>query len=266
MKIFNQKAMKILFNTYWQKNSWKDDNIISSEDFSLAKNAGYMFDDRKVDHSYILEWVEQSLEKTCLIDVCNSFISSLSNRRLELRSALGSYAVSLHFRRHEFTGSSHCNICGFHKESKLLNLNVLSFERHKWGGVRHDSPEYIAFDLECFSSCEKILPKEKDYEIMRNIIKVISQCDYFAKPRDLDKEISRLFKSNKEERRILLEILAYCGILQPANYPSFFEAFINYNDRVLPPVHKIDWTYPVCWWTGKDGINQKALNYYFPQL
>jgi hypothetical protein len=45
--------------------------------------------------------------------------------------------------------------------------NVFNFERYKWGGVRHTSPEYALFDLEQFLQLPKVTPTEEDWSIMR---------------------------------------------------------------------------------------------------
>jgi hypothetical protein len=144
-------------------------------------------------------------------------------------------------------------------------LNVLSFERYKWGGVRHPHPEYIALDLECFSAAEKVKPNSDDIDLFRQIIKTIRSLKSNEKrcSEILNQSLSRVVKSNQAERRVLIEILGYCGILKSQSYPSFFEGFVHYDNRPLPPVNTTDWTYPVCWWRGTDGINEEALEYYF---
>lgn len=41
------KGLKILIDTYWNSNGWKDSKI-SKENFNTAKKEGYMFDYPKV--------------------------------------------------------------------------------------------------------------------------------------------------------------------------------------------------------------------------
>jgi hypothetical protein len=261
--MFDKKAQKILFDTFWSPTGWKNHPTISEEDLKYAKSAGYMFDKIDVNHNYIIDWLGKSVNSVELSMVTNAFLVSLSSRQLHLRSALGSYAVALHLQKHEFTGDIFCNLCG-QTNTSSIDLNILNFERYKWGGVRHTSPDYIAFDLDMFRLLEIGSPTQEDIAIIIKIIEAIQQSDESTTPNHLEKKISKLLKSNKEERKVLLEILSYCGILSPLNRPCFFDEFVPYNQRYLPDFHKIDWTYPICWWRGSDGVNQEALRYFFP--
>lgn len=90
---------------------------------------------------------------------------ALASRRLDLRSALGSYAIACQLPWHVFSPAgdidpcggytsvspSDCGICGSPARPGPADLNLYSFERFKWGGVRRDDVSYIAFDLEQFS-------------------------------------------------------------------------------------------------------------------
>lgn len=264
----DKKALKILFDTYWSSAGWKKENITTFEDLSYAQNAGVMFQPVSLSHDEVVNWLKSSYNAVNLENLRNAFLVSLSTRQLELRSALGSFAVAKNFPTHTYHGKKYCcTICGGFKHPKQsFDLNSFSFERYKWGGVRHERPEYAAFDLEQFSKLDPVEPTGKDLNLMRKIIEIIRQSKPEARPRDLEKELLVVLKSNKAEREILLEILAYCGILQPSKYSSYYQSFPHYFERVLPPVNKIDWTYPICWWRGLDGINEDALDYYFPQL
>lgn len=52
-------GLKILLNTYWSSNGWKD-GAISDNDFQQAKREGYMFDyPKRISH-------EQTLTKSYL--------------------------------------------------------------------------------------------------------------------------------------------------------------------------------------------------------
>lgn len=263
----NQKALQILFQAYWDSNGWKSEKCVSPENFEYAKANGYMFDDVSLSHDEIVDWLKRSFSNVQLENVSNAFLMSLSTRRLELRSALGSFAVAKNFPQHKIVGEKRCEICGVYDSTKATeDLNVLNFERFKWGGVRHDSAEYIAFDLERFSEIEQEKPYEQDISLLKQILEVADNLPPDAKNRDLEKALAKILKSNKAERETLIQILGYCGILQPKNKPSYFDSFVNDTDRELPPAHKIDWSYPVCWWRGSDGVNKEAIAYYFSQL
>ncbi len=227
-----------------------------------------MFDPVELSHDEIVNWLFQSYEQVSIDEVANAFLASLGSRRLELRSALGSYAIARNFPRHKFSiDQMRCPICGVYGSTRQEeDLNVLNFERYKWGGVRHLDPLYIAFDLKLFAMTEKATPSDEDLELLKQIIEIASHLATDARVRDLEKALAKVTKSNKAEREELIETLAYCGILQPKGRPGFFDSFVNDDERPLPPVNKIDWTYPVCWWRGADGINRQALEYFFPLL
>lgn len=264
----DQKALRILYDTYWSSAGWKREYSNSSEDLSYAQNAGYMFEAIHLSHDEIMAWLVKSVRNANLGKISKAFLASLGTRRLELRSALGSYAIAKNFPLHRYQNSGYCcRICGaLYSERSFSDLNVFNFERYKWGGVRHEQPTYIAFDLEQFDKLDEIEPTNQDLAKMRQILTVIRNCEPQAKPRDIEKRLANVFESNKAEREILIQILGYCGILQSQNHNGYFLSFVNYFNRTIPPVNKIDWKYPVCWWRGSDGINQTALEYYFPYL
>lgn len=261
-------ALEILFRTYWSSQGWKQSPTTSAGDLAYAQAAGYMFKPVQLTHARVVRAVEEVFQKVKRRAVVDAFLASLSTRRLELRSALGSYAVARHFPAHKFHGKEvFCSICGSVRKSlDAEDLNVLNFERYKWGGVRHDQPEYIAFDLESFTILERVTPTSEDLAIMRAIIDSAQSCPATARPRDLERRLANIIQSNRAEREMLLQILGYCGLLQSNKHPGYFRTFVNATDRTLPPASRIDWTYPFCWWRGSDGVNPKALAYYFPQI
>ena len=143
---------------------------------------------------------------------------------------------------------------------------MLNFERHKWGGVRHLKTYYIAFDLSVFEQMDDFQPKKEDLEILDLILTTIKQSKNEERPRDLERRLGKVLKSNKAERETLLQILAYCGILQPTEHSGFFKSYTDSIDRTMPSVNKIDWTYPIWWWRGQDRFNQEAVDFWFADL
>lgn len=262
----DKKAQKILFDTYWSSAGWKSEYKTSPDDFNYALNASYMFRPVSLKHNLVVDRVVEKLKQTELIAITDAFLASLSTRRLDWRSALGSYAISRHFPKHEFDGEFICNICGEYPKTENEDISIFNFERLKWGGVRHLSPSYISFDLEWFYKHNDPQPLPKDLDIFKSIIDIAGNLPHSAKLNDLERAISKVLPSNKDERRILIQILGYCGILSPSGHRTFFDSFVNYSERHIPAVNKIDWNYPVCWWTGKDGIKKEALKLFFPDI
>jgi hypothetical protein len=91
----DKKALKILMKTYWSTAGWTAENerLTTPDDLQYAKRAGIIFDPIRLSHD---EMVRQAIEVRTKVDlhvVARAFLSSLTSRQLEIRSALGSYAV-----------------------------------------------------------------------------------------------------------------------------------------------------------------------------
>ena len=143
---------------------------------------------------------------------------------------------------------------------------MLSFERIKWGGVRHSDPRYIALDLEIFARMERIEPTVEDNRILRAILDTASSLPGDSRLGELERALGKVIASNKSERHVLIEILGFAGVLCDPARPSFRSTFVPESDREVTPWHKDDWSYPVKWWTGRNGINQDAIAEWFPHI
>lgn len=147
----DQKARAILFDMYWSAAGWKTSPRVSPDDFAYAVQAGYMFPPDRVSHDDLTGRIHAARQHVSLAAARDGFLASLTARTLDLRSALGSFAIASHYPIHAFEvsgaqGDFLCHICGVPNEDDNVDLNVLNFERHKWGGVRRLDPRYIAFD------------------------------------------------------------------------------------------------------------------------
>ena len=262
----DERARKILLDAYWTPSGRRSEQTVSQADFAVAKAAGYMFEPEWVGHDLLVERARANASDLLPKEVGDAFAASLSTRRLELRSALGSFAIARLLPDHEAVGDVFCSVCGTLIRDDVYDANVLSFERIKWGGVRHDKPEYQAFDLARFSCLSEPRPTEADWAALRRIVEIASSMNADARPGDLDRALKGVLKSNSAERRILIQILAYAGVLDPSARPGFSERFVPARLRDLPPVVKIDWTYPAAWWRGSDGVNLHAVRRYFPTV
>jgi hypothetical protein len=263
------KSLKILFDTYWTSKGWREssDRHTTPEDFAYAKSHGIMFDPIKFDHNNAVEKATHVVLKIDKHMVTNAFLSSLSTRRLFMRSALASFAVLRNFKLHEadYTrDKSICNWCGLLTPVEgTIDISVLSFERFKWGGVRHANIVYSAFDLEQFMNAPKPNFTSDDIKIFRDVIKAIECVPEQTTASQLHSHFPKSLKANKSERGILVETLGYCGILETEMYSGFAKRFVPYSERKLPSYHFTDMAYPAIWWRGRNGINQEMLQYWF---
>lgn len=262
----DKRAQKILFDTFWSPTGWKRANqrTVSDDDYAFAKSKGLMFDPVRIDHSDAVDRLSNLTARLTKQLVADAFLASLSTRRLDWRSALGSYAVFQNFHSHTTQSESRvCAVCGFNVEPVGLDLNVLNFERLKWGGVRHGDVAYAMLDLELFLDQTIATPSPEDVKIFRDILSCINDAPVRVASASLHHEFAECLKSNKAERDVIVAILGYCGIIATPEHPGFSDNFIPPVSRELPDRHFVDMPYPACWWRRENGINLPNLKKYF---
>lgn len=269
----DKKAADILYKTYWD-NGWIDSAQRQTypADFEYAKAKGLMFEPLTISHDQCLKEIFEILPTLSIDKVAKAFLSSLSNRRLDWRSGVASYAIAKQLTPHTYTkvisGQSfgrdgnvtqENHTCGICKDLKYgiigdeyytnTDLNILNFERIKWGGVRHGQLLYTLFDLRQFQLADIPEPSAEDIEIFQNILACIKNSQPGDYPSALEKNLSKVLKSTKNERKALIEILACIDILKPTAHNR-------------PIRGKNDWTFAEDW-RGEDAYNEEALDYYF---
>lgn len=262
----SDRARQILLEAFWTTKGWRRAPAVDPHDFDLAKAAGLMFDPSSLPHSEAVERAIIASARFLPREIAHGFVASLSSRRLEFRSALGSFAVGHKLPAHAAVAAPGsgvtCGVCSEYVREQLIDWNVLNFERMKWGGVRHESPSYIAFDLTLFERLVEPIPTADDWAILRELLAVARSQAPEARPGDLEKALTTVVPSNKAERRVLLQILGYTGILQPSSSPSYLDQFV-------PAVHRVshtEWSYPMSLWRGRDGVRDTAVSSWFPEL
>ncbi len=261
----DQRALKILHASYWSVSGWKreGERQPSAEDFAYAKSKGVMFDPAPAGHAQVVSRLHAAVRQLDRRKVADAFLASLSTRRLELRSALGSFAVFQQMPNHLAVEPAQCACCGLYPDSKARDFSVLNFERFKWGGVRHADPVYAMFDLEQFLASGAPPPTAEDLCLLRELIALLDGLAPGVTSAALQGRIGSLLKSNKAERDTLVGILGYCGILRTPGYHDFTDAFQPFHDRPLPDRHFVDMPYPAAWWRSEYGIDHDRLHLYF---
>jgi len=264
----DKKAVDILLSTYWSSEGWRDRPTTAPDDFAYAKAAGLMFE-RPVSrtHDDIVRQVVEAAAGLTPSDAANAFLSSLTTRHLEHRSILGSYAVARHLAEHDLvqweedhSGSKHrCAVCGLWSVELDIDVNVLNFERYKWGGVRRDDLTYVLFDLQQFRELdERPVATSDDFAAFQQLMNELEK-----QPADVSapkaQAALRALPSNKAEREVVLDILGVCGVLETTEHRGYSERFVPAHQRNLPPLRFVERAYPVCWWKGRDGVNRQAL-------
>lgn len=262
----DRRALKALFDTHWTAAGWRDEKSrrTSPEEFEYAKRAGVMFDPIRLSHADIVKRAVAAAQLVNRRVVADAFIVSLSSRRMELRSAIGSFAVLQHLPQHKDSKlRESCPLCGEYSGPTKEDLNVLNFERFKWGGVRHDQPLYASMDVELFRKLPFVTPAAADVAVFKGLLKAIEATPEKTSSSTLGMHLAKTFKSNKPERDVVVGILGFCGILATAEHPGYMNDFVPSSNRESPARRFVDMAYPACWWQRPDGINEKALAYWF---
>ena len=276
-------GLKTLFALY--ENIGRDARSVSEDEMSFAKEQGYLFDYPKYEtHADTINRVQLILEQIDPRDIANAFLFSLSTRKLEYRSALGSYYYAAAIRDHEFMNSynevlaataKHCYLCGWTAwkttPSKLdlrYGYNIYNYERYRWGGnpIGSIHVNYALFDLDQFIKLPKVSPTDEDKRIFAGILSCVdclNGSDKVGKLRDTIRK-AKIFKSNKAELSVLLGELGICGILASNDFPSYDIYFADEYER-SPVEHTNDFAYPVNRWHARDGINIEKLIEVFGQ-
>ncbi|MES2945863.1 MAG: hypothetical protein V4772_23595 [Pseudomonadota bacterium] len=264
----DKRAVKILFDVFWSSAGWKrGPEPATPADFDYAKSRGVMFDPVQLTHTQALNLLLAAIGKLDRRSVADAFVASLSTRRLDWRSALGSYAVFQHLSPHDHEGDGkRCAICGLYTEQLTYDLNMLNFARLKWGGVTHDQPVYAAIDLNLLLKEPLPQPNGDDIRMFRGLVQAITNVPANVTSAKLHAHLPKEIKANKAERDVVVGILGYCGILGTPQHPGFSAGFVPARQRCLPDRHFIDMAYPACWWHGELGIDQGLLQDYFGHL
>jgi hypothetical protein len=241
-----KKAISILIKTYWSASGWNRSPKTDPEDFEYAKSKGLMFDPASYSIPEVKALLADLITAIPPETIIKGFLSSLTNRRLDWRSAMGSYfnaRLVLAGKRPFYSAQDFIY--------QNVDLNVLNFERIKWSGVRHHDLLYNYLDLKLFQAEEIPEPTPADLNTFKNILNCIatsSEGDYPSKLRD---RLKLVMKGSKNERHTLMEILGACEILRPESY-----------DR--PTTGRHDWTF-VEYWRGADSFNTAFIDNYFKE-
>ncbi|GGG01837.1 hypothetical protein GCM10010912_53340 [Paenibacillus albidus] len=258
------KAKKILQTTFWSSKGWKSAPAsYTGEDFEYAKSKGVMFDNLTITHDELVQRLEKLHQGAITKErVVAAFLHSLSTRKVHLRSALSSWALTSRLGLHTYeqhplerAGYSCCGDCNAGKIMSNKNymnedLNVLNFERIKWGGIRLNQLLYCWFDLELLSREEELQVSSADWALLDTIIKAVRECDVKDTPRKLEKRWKDLFPANQHERDVIMEIWGYAGLLVPQEEPRQGRG----GDGDFNSVAN---------WRGDDGVSEQMLEFYF---
>ena len=223
-------------------------------------------------HDDIVTRAVAAVGRTERATVVRAFVGSLATRNLPARSAFGSFVVLQKLLPHpygptEVFSSEECAVCGLppmldadEDEDRITNY---PFQ------VQHTDIQYAAFDLETFPSRAVDEPTPESIDCLGRLLAALRALPADAQLTQLEKSIGKSIKSNKHERMILLETFGYAGILCPKRKQHYGKRFVNYEQAESDQpaeYYKREWAYPVRFWTGQDGINEKLVAAYFREF
>ena len=260
----DERAKKILLDMFWSSAGWKQPvKMPKAADLKHAKAHGLMFAPVTHTHDSAVQWAIKMRKQTPRESVARGFLSGLSTRRLDWRSAIGSAAVLTNLAKHPFKRSVEnfpfCDCCGL-IETNVEDLNVLNFERIKFGGVRHDNIVYAAFDLWRFGETDVPDPTLEDRQILQRILDVCSSQPAKSIASKLATALRPALASSNEERRQLITMLSLAGVLRPKRKQAFVDSWIRSDDR---DEGDSDWDYPIEHWRGSDGVHLPSVKLWF---
>lgn len=224
-----------------------------------------MFEPTIIDHDEVITRLISARDRLNPRLVGDAFLASLTTRRLDLRSALGSYSVFRHMPVHRANSAvGACSVCGlFGSSGQSEDLNVLNFERFKWGGVRHDQPLYATLDLELLLKERPPHPTNEDIRLLKLILEALRDAPPSTTSAQVQRFLPKALKSNKPERDVLIALLGLAGVLAATARPGYSSQFVAPRDRALPERRFIDMAYPACWWRAEDGLDAREISTFF---
>ncbi|MNB81976.1 hypothetical protein D3C75_287750 [compost metagenome] len=259
----DKKAKKILMNTFWTSAGWRGTpGAFAGEAFDYAKSQGLMFDPVTITHDEIVMRLHELHQAITMERVAAAFLHSLSTKKVHLRSALSSWALTSRLPMHtyeergavrpSYSSCGDCNVQGLMSDRDYHHedLNVLNFERVKWGGIRLNWLLYCWLDLELFSKEEPCESTAEDAAILSGMLEAIRDCADHDSARMLEKRWKDVVPSSKNERDVLMEIWGYAGLLVPGDTPRKRRGgSSDYNAMAE--------------WQGEDRYSREAVEFYF---
>lgn len=243
------KAQKILFSTYWAESRWRQEHTTPPEDLAFAKAHGLMFDPVTMTHDACVDALMTSAKRLDPEKPARAFLNSLSKQHLAWRSAIVAHTLAKTLKRHAFkrTEEQGCSGCkSFTRSNNYVDedINVLNFERIKWGGVRYGNLLYTWFDLSRLEAEDVPEPSVADIEAFRTLLGIIE-----ASPADADANtLKRLIPESIAAPEQLINALAIIGVLQP------------HAER--PTRDDSPWQL-AAWWRGADGYDHNTVKRLF---
>ena len=228
---------------------------LNVEEVGYIKEKSLLREDIAITKKEFIDNLQKILEEISLEEVSNAFLYSLSTRDLDYRYILASYIYARSWLKYD-KGKEY-------KIPKEITATFFYWVKYRSGRIWSEiaKPYYY---LSEFLNMEKKIPKEEDYQILKEILSFADNFDETKTATMLRNELAKekLFPSNKDEVTGLLEALGICGILETKEHKGFWNSFTPMFERDSGDLREY-FSYPFHWWKGKDGVNYENVKNIF---
>lgn len=256
----DQRALKVLLQ-YSPLASAK----LSDEDKDVLITNGLFLGEHNLDHDEVVEQAKAVALKVDKTALAGNFLAGFGGLRPELMGGLIAYAIVRQMPLHLYSSSpaGNCLVCCCFANS-VTDLTFCNSVRYSIGALVNTDVYHLWFHLEMALRISSVLPSESDADLFRRVIQGVLEVGASAKPKDLISVIRKQFKKapNAERIRQIIDSLGALSILESEKHKGFYQEYTNLG---LAPSksRSSDWAYPVDWWTGANGVNENAVNFWF---
>ena len=244
--------------------------LTSPEDFQYMVDCGLAFRKVSMTHNEAIAACFRAFHPKHKQKVSNLFVRGFGAGRPEWRSGLGAFALMQSFPKHEFrpNAAGICEVCSGREIEDALDVTYLNHLRFTVGGfVMAMRPYEIQFFLTQQELLAEEVPTDEDRELFRRVLDAARQADDSVTPLRFQQILKALTgpRMSNGQLRCIIETLGLCGIMQTEIHSGYLSHFTNPG---LAPhkTHSSDWAYPVDFWTGKDGLNEQAVDFWFGHI
>ncbi|MBF5004444.1 hypothetical protein [Diaphorobacter caeni] len=268
MSQFSRSVVKVLQN-YSPTQPYSKE----SDEWKLLSEVGLVPQIKKMTHNEIVDWLIFERANVSKEAIVEAFLVGVGGGFPQMRCGISAYAYAMHFPSHAYikkaTDISNCSTCLVNVETKI---DVTFLHRCRLSGslvgsnpLGDKAAFYLATHREKVGYVEDVGGGifDEGVRLFGLILKLIENSSDKTVPRTLVNDIRKIkeLKLTAEQAKFFIDLLGYIGVLQPKGQCCYINEF--FGDVEPRKTHSSDWAYPVDFWTGGDGVNMDAVNFWF---
>lgn len=256
------------------------DKVDHTLDIKRGIDKGILTASYSRSHDDLLKELSEVQSSLDLKDLVNGFLHSLSTGKNHYRTALASYLFARSMPEHEVRREhveglemekEACPVCGMRIDEDHVCHVEDSLSRYILYYPNNDTmkdiqtPEYALLDLKQFKELPKVSYTQDDIDILVNILKLAESMANHNNFTALQKLItkSKTVPASGAEINVILGVLSVCGVFQTPERRGYAEHFTACCERGFVGM-STELFYPLFYWRERNGINEKALEEFFP--